>query len=276
MQHVSPWLDLLTECILTIAEPAPQDHTVHDWLNQTARTLAKQIGPEYGVALIRVAPGPPQSPWANSPHAISCGVPKHCKKWRSRYTAAIVASGLTPGDFLNNLSNNSPTSWRLGETTNQPKLRNLGNLLAKQHNVASFVHCAQTIEAENAIPRGALILDAWVWDHQAKIKLPPKRLLLNIAKAVTANLIRLERQNAQAEDSLMGRLTPAQRKVADLLVRGLTEQEAATELDRSRHTVHQHVKAIYTTLSVRSRAEFMARCLPTYKSETNNQFTHDN
>jgi len=54
-------------------------------------------------------------------------------------------------------------------------------------------------------------------------------------------------------------LTPAQRRVFELLVQGLIEKEVAAQLGISTHTVHDHVKAIYKTLSVSTRGELVSR-----------------
>jgi len=54
-------------------------------------------------------------------------------------------------------------------------------------------------------------------------------------------------------------LTPAQRKVLDLAVRGLSQKEIADELKCKYYTVHTHFKAIYKALGVHSRAELQAK-----------------
>jgi len=63
--------------------------------------------------------------------------------------------------------------------------------------------------------------------------------------------------------SFKSRLTNAQSRVFDGLVRGLSEKEVAAGLHLSPHTVHHHVGAIYRLLGVKSRAEFLLRVLPT-------------
>jgi DNA-binding CsgD family transcriptional regulator len=54
-------------------------------------------------------------------------------------------------------------------------------------------------------------------------------------------------------------LTPREREVVRLLVRGETNDEIARVLWISRHTVKDHVKAVYAKLGVASRAELSAR-----------------
>jgi DNA-binding CsgD family transcriptional regulator len=54
-------------------------------------------------------------------------------------------------------------------------------------------------------------------------------------------------------------LTPRERDVAQLLTRGATNDQIARALWISRHTVKDHVKAIYTKIDVRNRAELAAK-----------------
>jgi len=55
------------------------------------------------------------------------------------------------------------------------------------------------------------------------------------------------------------RLTRAQRRVYDLFLEGLLEKEVAVRLGITVHTVHDHAKAVYKTLSVSTRAELISR-----------------
>ena len=55
-------------------------------------------------------------------------------------------------------------------------------------------------------------------------------------------------------------LTPAQRRVYEELLKGLSEKEVATALDIRVNTVHTHSRAIYTTFAVSSRGELLALC----------------
>jgi DNA-binding CsgD family transcriptional regulator len=54
-------------------------------------------------------------------------------------------------------------------------------------------------------------------------------------------------------------LTPAQGRVYDALIEGLSEKEVASRLKISVHTVHTHAKAIYRTFAISSRAELVRR-----------------
>lgn len=56
-------------------------------------------------------------------------------------------------------------------------------------------------------------------------------------------------------------LSPAQRRVYDLLVAGMAEKKISQQLNLSRHTVHNHVRSILQHFGVHSRNELMARLL---------------
>src|SRR4051794_23301199 len=51
------------------------------------------------------------------------------------------------------------------------------------------------------------------------------------------------------------RLTPRQTETLRMLLFGASEKQVALKLSLSRHTVHEHVKAIYRTVGVSSRGE---------------------
>lgn len=59
--------------------------------------------------------------------------------------------------------------------------------------------------------------------------------------------------NSQREE-----LSAAEQRVLKWLLDGLSEKEAASKLDLSPHTVHNHVRRIYRTLGVTSRGELLA------------------
>jgi pSer/pThr/pTyr-binding forkhead associated (FHA) protein len=54
-------------------------------------------------------------------------------------------------------------------------------------------------------------------------------------------------------------LSAAERRVFELMLPGLSEKRIAGRLGLSRHTVHSHVRKIYESFCVRSRAELMAK-----------------
>jgi len=61
--------------------------------------------------------------------------------------------------------------------------------------------------------------------------------------------------------SVKDRLSAAQGRVLIHLVEGLSEKDTAEKLNISPHTVHNHVRDIYSILNVHSRAELLSRLL---------------
>ena len=64
-------------------------------------------------------------------------------------------------------------------------------------------------------------------------------------------------------------LTPAQLRIHDLLLRGMTEKEIAHQLEISINTVHHHVKAIYKAMAVSTRGEFFAQWMNSQNQKRN-------
>ncbi|MFN7020012.1 MAG: LuxR C-terminal-related transcriptional regulator [Phycisphaerales bacterium] len=75
-----------------------------------------------------------------------------------------------------------------------------------------------------------------------------------MGRAVWERVLRPRRRIAR----LTGGLSQVQRQVLELLIEGITEHEIASRLGRSRHTVHGHVRGIYKTLGMSSRAELIS------------------
>jgi pSer/pThr/pTyr-binding forkhead associated (FHA) protein len=107
---------------------------------------------------------------------------------------------------------------------------------------------------------------------KAIIRLGDIRLFLSTTSPHSAN-----EESEPAEDTQSARgatgdrvvqlpldnLSPTQREVFDLMLQGHDEMEIAARLERSFHTVHNHVRAIFRTLGVHSRTELLAKMLQT-------------
>ena len=57
------------------------------------------------------------------------------------------------------------------------------------------------------------------------------------------------------------KFSPAQQRVLQLVLQAYSEKETARKLHLSRHTVHNHIQAIYELLGVHSRPALIARLL---------------
>ena len=71
-------------------------------------------------------------------------------------------------------------------------------------------------------------------------------------------------QRRRDAERLANELSPRQREVLTLLLRGSSVKEIARELDIKPNTVNEHVKALHEHFSVSSRAELLALFVPTF------------
>ena len=82
------------------------------------------------------------------------------------------------------------------------------------------------------------------------------------AKQARQQLARVDTARAPGEGRGPGELTPTQRRVAELVASGLTNRQVADQLFMSPHTVDAHLKAIYQSLGINSRAELRSALSP--------------
>ncbi|MBX3385324.1 MAG: helix-turn-helix transcriptional regulator [Phycisphaeraceae bacterium] len=81
------------------------------------------------------------------------------------------------------------------------------------------------------------------------------RLAMIVAvETLAEHIIGHDRRRVQ----ILERLTDSQRRIIPYLIDDLSEREISERIGRSPHTVHDHVKGIYTTLAVSSRRELLA------------------
>lgn len=62
---------------------------------------------------------------------------------------------------------------------------------------------------------------------------------------------------AALRPDLLTRVSAAQQRVLEFLLGGMTEPQIAEKIGRSRHTVHDHTKAIYSSLNVNNRVQLV-------------------
>ncbi|MEV0804269.1 helix-turn-helix transcriptional regulator [Kribbella sp. NPDC050281] len=115
----------------------------------------------------------------------------------------------------------------------------------------------------------AVAMGAGLHDRaSARVRLTDGRWLLvqgglmhgaaNDAARVTVTLVQAPRSDLSSLLLRLHTLSARQREVAQLLLRGPRTEEIAAMLHISRHTLHDHVKAIFAKLGVQGRAELMA------------------
>ncbi len=70
-----------------------------------------------------------------------------------------------------------------------------------------------------------------------------------------------DRGRMEIPEAITNQLSAAQQRVLVRLLNGLSEKDAARSLKLSPHTIHNHVRDIYSILNVHSRAELLALLL---------------
>ena len=105
------------------------------------------------------------------------------------------------------------------------------------------------------LERDAMVVDAlhaeigpWLWGRIAS------ELLRSDGGGERAIDARNGRRTAA---DLLALLSPMQRRVLPFLLKGCTEDEIALEINRSKHTVHDHAKRIYDAVAVKSRIDLV-------------------
>ncbi len=68
-------------------------------------------------------------------------------------------------------------------------------------------------------------------------------------------------------ERLLERLTECQRDILPHLLRGIKEEEIAAIVHRSKHTIHDHVKSIYSAFEVSTRRDLLVRWCATGESD---------
>jgi len=148
-------------------------------------------------------------------------------------------------------------------------------LPAAVHAVARRAHAAAPFR-QGGRPSASVRLSSggWLTIHAARLQpdgADASAVAVTLAPAAVAEIEPLRM-------ALHG-LTPRERDVAQLLARGATNEEIARTLWISRHTVKDHVKAIYAKTDVASRAELSAKLFhehvaPCLDDQHVREFTH--
>jgi DNA-binding CsgD family transcriptional regulator len=89
-------------------------------------------------------------------------------------------------------------------------------------------------------------------------------LVDQMMRTLTQNVgVRLVREAAAlgsaSEAARIARLSSTQQRLLPMLINGLSEKHIARTLNRSPHTIHSHVRAIYALLGVNSRSELTSQ-----------------
>lgn len=214
-------------------DPEPQRHgaLIRATIDMTGRSLAQLLlVPHCGPRLVRAALALGDTPRAQAlaNHLKRVAVRTNDRLWRG---VAHHVDGLTTGD---------PDALRtavarLRTTSARPALADALLDLARSPGVPA----PEALAASESCAALFARLGASGDEDQA----------LRVNRAISDR----DLNRAPARSGGVDALTPAEARVAELLARGATKQQAASELFLSFHTVDTHLRAIYGKLGVRSR-----------------------
>jgi len=92
-----------------------------------------------------------------------------------------------------------------------------------------------------------------------ELPIPPKTDAVATSETPARSPESMGARMLASRPDLAQQVSPAQHRVLELLLEGLTEPQIADRLERSRHTVHDHTKAIYASLRVNNRVQLVLR-----------------
>ncbi len=226
-------------------------HSLAPWLANAA-TAALRLLPQRAVALASIAGGnTDKAGW--SPIAMGVG-------------------GTSDGAFARQLERTARLSAKLGnregpfvlqDTTELPMLEfhdatddaaaSMCAYLGARRSLDLHAMVRVTVRIPSEPPHLLLVIQADAlsqdWSPSPEQGEELSQFAEALALGYAVRFVRPER----LQISLLSKLSQTQRRIVPLLMEEKSERDIATAIQRSRHTVHEHVKAIYQAWDVHSR-----------------------
>ncbi len=154
-----------------------------------------------------------------------------------------ASSALEPPRFFLRHDRVSDESWRTH------------SLRAARETFGLFDYARATMRLPGSVGPIAIIVQISGCSREWRPNERTRSALVAAAPLAAAAFARAFVEPAVRKKNLLEMLSGAQRSVAELMVSNVKESEIARRLDRSRHTIHDHVKAIHKAWGVGSRLE---------------------
>lgn len=223
------------------------------WLAHAAKGTASVIRPGTACWIMDAAPGNGAKRWRAHAFAISGADEIAARRFREEARSGFPAddtpkdgtieSGPASGACLSRSALFPPSTWAASKY----------KALCAEAGVQDFARAV--LPAGIHPDRRWIIVEAHGRDAGWKADPETVRALgiasRAVARAYGQRFIRLE----ELRESLTRRISPAGRPVLPLLALGLSEPDIGSQIHRSTHTVHDHVKQIYRAFGVCNRFE---------------------
>lgn len=249
-------LNGLTDCILEMSRiraAAPSG-----WLTAAADIVRARLAPRQIVSLWD-GKGADASRWEFVHLGVSANQPADVERWNRQFMHTLDDAGITPGLVARSVQSSVSGRVSRGRYETDDERRTF-EAYARRLGVESLDYFGGPIGTGQPHSGAGRTLFLSIWSaNQVAAEDALKQAALQQAWRAAENLYVDAMSNGMGHmASLLGRLTPGQARVAQLLAEGLSKREAAARLNRSEHTIHDHTKSIYHVLEVGTRAEFMA------------------
>lgn len=249
-------LAALTDCIVGMSKirvSAPEQ-----WLSTAAGVIRTHLAPRQIVSLWD-GKGADATRWEYVHLGVSATHPVESERWNAQFMRSLEDAGITPGVIARNVQSSVSGRLTRGRYGNDDERRTF-EAYSRRLGVESLDYFGGPIETGQ--PRAAagrtIFLSVWSAERVAADDAQRRAMLQQAWRAAEGLYLEAMGNGLGRVATLLDRLTPGQRRVAELLAQGLSKREVAARLQRSEHTVHDHTKSIYAALEVGTRAEFMA------------------
>lgn len=274
MATTPDYLDALTNCLLNIFSLQSESPSSESWLSRSAQEIRKVILPEGIVTLFDVQRGSLVEPWGRTNLGISTADTGLTSIWHEYFTSVLESQGIDTHQIILRANKLQYSHYNANTTNDTDIAAKIFQAYALKFNVAAVHAYTGPLIVHPWITTNKRILNLTLWikpgledplhnhnnnNNNNNYNYNAEIFMRNLWTGVNNCYVNTLEKGIDQHQPLMASLTKAQKRVAELLLTGISEQQIAEKLDRTKYTIHDHIKAIYRAWKVCTRGEFMAK-----------------